>query len=98
MIAPNCSIVTGDHRINQIGVYMDCITEKLDKNDLSVVIEDYVWIGINVTILKGVTIGKGSVIGAGSLIVKDVAPYSICFPPATVIKKKRFTEKEIIQH
>ena len=31
-----------------------------------------VWVGINVTILKGVTIGDGAVIAAGSLVTSDV--------------------------
>jgi acetyltransferase-like isoleucine patch superfamily enzyme len=37
-----------------------------------VVIEDNVWIGAGVTVLKGVTIGRNSLIGAGSVVVKDV--------------------------
>lgn len=39
-----------------------------------VVIEDHVWVGANVTILKGVTIGKGAVIAAGSVVTSDIAP------------------------
>lgn len=37
-----------------------------------VVIEDDVWIGLGVTVLKGVRIGKGSVIGAGSVVTRDI--------------------------
>ena len=37
-----------------------------------VVIEDHVWVGANVTILKGVTIGKGAMIAAGSLVTTDI--------------------------
>jgi len=37
-----------------------------------VIIEDNVWLGINVTVLKGVHIGANSVIGANSLVVKDI--------------------------
>ena len=40
----------------------------------SVIIEDDVWVGPNVTILKGVRIGAGSVIEAGSLVTRDVPP------------------------
>lgn len=39
----------------------------------AVVIEDDVWIGPNVTILKGVRIGTGAFIEPGALITKDVA-------------------------
>ncbi len=44
-----------------------------------IVIEDNVWIGGNVIILKGVTIGTGSVIAAGTLINKDVPPHSVVY-------------------
>jgi acetyltransferase-like isoleucine patch superfamily enzyme len=40
-------------------------------------IEDYAWIGVNATILKGVTVGKGAVVAAGAVVTKDVAPYTI---------------------
>lgn len=35
-------------------------------------IEDNVWIGSNVMILKGVTIGRNSVVGAGSIVTRSV--------------------------
>lgn len=43
----------------------------------SIVIDDDVWIGANVTILPGVHIGKCSVIGAGSVVINDIESYSI---------------------
>ena len=42
-----------------------------------IIIEDKVWIGANVSILKGVTIGKNSVVGAGAVVTKDVPANSI---------------------
>ncbi|HEY1018677.1 MAG TPA: acyltransferase [Sediminibacterium sp.] len=42
-----------------------------------IVIDDDVWIGANVVILKDVHLGKGCVIGAGAVVTKDVEPYSI---------------------
>ena len=55
-----------------------------------IVIEDDVWIGARVIILKGVTIGKGSIIGAGSVVTKDVEPYSIVGGnPAKLIRKRK---------
>jgi acetyltransferase-like isoleucine patch superfamily enzyme len=43
----------------------------------SITICDKVWLGMNVTILKGVTIGEGSVVAAGSIVTKDVAPWTL---------------------
>ena len=37
-----------------------------------IVIEDNVWIGANVMILKGVHIGRNSLVGAGSVVTKDI--------------------------
>ncbi len=44
-----------------------------------IIIEDDVWIGGNVTILKGVRIGTGSVIAAGTIVNKDIPPHSIVY-------------------
>jgi acetyltransferase-like isoleucine patch superfamily enzyme len=52
------------------------------------VVEDYVRIGANSTILPGVRIGRNSLIGAGSVVTKDVPPGSVVAGnPATVIKQ-----------
>lgn len=61
-------------------------------------IEDDVWIGCNVTILKGVRIGRGSVIGAGSVVVKDIPPYTIHVGSNGVKEKRRFNDIQIIEH
>ncbi len=50
-------------------------------------IEDEVWIGCHVIILKGVTIGKGSTIGAGSVVTRSIPPYTFAAGnPAKPIK------------
>ena len=42
-----------------------------------IVIEDFVWVGANATILPGVTVKRGAVIGACSLVTKDVEANSV---------------------
>lgn len=96
IFGPKPTIITGDHRIDIVGKFIVDVgnDEKLPENDLPVVIEDDVWCGANVTILKGVTIGHGSVVAAGAVVTKSCPPYSIIGGvPARVIKK-RFTEEE----
>lgn len=52
-----------------------------------IVIEDDVFIGARVMILKGVTIGKGCTVGAGSVVVKSIPAYSIAAGnPARVVR------------
>ena len=52
-----------------------------------ILIESKVWIGFDVTILKGVTIGEGAVVGAKSVVVRDVEPWTVVAGnPAVVIK------------
>jgi acetyltransferase-like isoleucine patch superfamily enzyme len=98
IFGPNPTIITGDHRIDIIGKYiMDC-NEKLPQNDAPVVIEDDVWCGANVTILKGVTIGRGTVIAAGAVVTKSCPPYSIVGGVPAKILKYRFNKEQILQH
>lgn len=98
LLAPNLTIITGDHRIDVMGKYMADVFEKLPENDLPVIIEDDVWCGANVTILKGVTIGRGSVIAAGAVVTKSIPPYSIAGGVPAKVLKSRFREEEIVKH
>ena len=44
---------------------------------MPIVIDDYVWIGVGATILRGVHIGEGAVVCAGAVVVHDVLPYTV---------------------
>ncbi|MFL2077011.1 acyltransferase [Marinilactibacillus psychrotolerans] len=63
-----------------------------------IIINDYVWIGANTTILKGVTIAKGCIVGAGSVVTHDLARPNTLYAgnPAKFIKvlENRPTEME----
>lgn len=63
-----------------------------------VTIEDDVWTGANITILKGVTIGRGSVVAAGSVVTKSCPPYSIIGGVPAKIIKYRFTVEQVLEH
>lgn len=52
-----------------------------------IIIEDYVWIGMNCIVLKGVTVGEASIVAAGSVVTNNVPPYSVVAGnPARVVK------------
>lgn len=54
---------------------------------LPVVIEDNVWLGARVTVLKGVRIGRGAVVAAGAVVTRDVpARAVVAGVPARVIR------------
>lgn len=79
-ISHNVSIVTGSH---------DCNTKNFYGKYLPIKIDDYVWIGVNATILQNVHIGKGAVVAAGAVVTKDVPPYAVVGGvPAKIIGKR----------
>lgn len=100
IFGPHPTIITGDHRTDIIGKYIIDVTreEKLPENDLLVVIEDDVWVGANVTILKGVTIGRGSIVAAGAVVTKSFPPYSVIGGVPAHLLKRRFCDEEIVRH
>lgn len=97
IFGPKPTIITGDHRIDIIGKFIIDVTddEKLPENDAPVIIEDDVWCGANVIILKGVTISHGSVVAAGSVVTQSFPPYSIIGGCPARLLKMRFTEEQI---
>ena len=98
IFGPRPTIITGDHRIDVIGKYIMDSNDKLPENDAAVVIEDDVWTGANVTILKGVTIGRGSVVAAGAVVTKSCPPYSIIGGVPAKVLKMRFSAEAIKIH
>lgn len=98
MMGPHVFIITGSHRIDVVGEYMINVKDKLPENDRDVLIEEDVWIGANVIILKGVTIGKGSVVAAGSVVTKSIEPYSVYGGVPAKKIKDRFPTNQIIEH
>lgn len=98
IFGPNPTIITGDHRVDVVGKYIMDSHDKLPENDAPVTIEDDVWAGANITILKGVTIGRGSVIAAGAVVNKSMPPYSIIGGVPARVLKRRFTIEQVLEH
>ncbi len=93
---PNVSFISGNHRIDIPGRYMDSIrdNEKREEDDQEIVCKGDNWIGSGAIILKGVTIGEGAVVAAGAVVCDDVPPYCVVGGvPAKVIKKRFELEK-----
>ena len=101
---PGLTIITGDH-MPMLGRFLDTVSD-IDKNtydinrdyDQDVIIEEDVWCGANVTILKGVTIGRGSIIAAGAVVTKNIPPYSIVGGVPAKVIKKRMSDEDILIH
>ena len=93
------TVVTGNHaRI--VGRFYRSIREdeKPDGLDHDVVVNEDVWIGMNVTLLSGVEIGRGATIAAGAVVTKSMPPYSIIGGVPAKVIKFYWTIDEIIEH
>src|SRR5437762_2079460 len=66
LISPRVSLITSEHRFDRTDIPIIDQGAIYDK----IIVEDDVWIGAHVVILKGVTIGKGSIIAAGVVVNK----------------------------
>lgn len=84
-IGPLCYIGDFDHDLK---VDLSKPFHRMDKTYAPVIIENNVWIGAGVKILKGVTIGENTVVAAGSVVTKNIPPNVICAGvPAVVVKQ-----------
>lgn len=96
MFGPYPMIIGGDHNISVVGKRMMDVHEG-GVNE-PVVIEDDVWIGARVLILKGVVVGEGSVVGAGSVITRDIPPYVIAYGNPCRAQRARFSPADLEKH
>lgn len=62
--------------------------------DKDVIVEEDVWIGMNVVLLSGAVIGRGSTVAAGSVVTRSLPPYCMAGRvPAKPIKFKWTIDK-----
>ena len=79
----NVKIMLGSHDYE----YGDKIPYGSHYTTKHVVIDDFVWLGSDVTISGNVHIGEGAIVAIGSVVVKDVPPCAIVGGnPAKIIK------------
>lgn len=92
------TVITASNRIeigknvlcgaNTLITDFDWHSDRYPSNPEPVIIEDNVWLGINVVVLKGVRIGQNSIIGANSIVTKNIPANVIAAGnPCLVIKK-----------
>ncbi|MCK6406648.1 MAG: acyltransferase [Rhodocyclaceae bacterium] len=72
LIGPNVVMRAADH-----GIAMGVPIRLQQHVGGAIVVEDDVWIGANVVILRDVKLGQGCVVAAGAVVTKDVEPYAI---------------------
>lgn len=98
MFGPNVTLITGDHNSSTIGTYMYDNKIKLPENDKPIIIENDVWLGAGVTVLKGVTIGTGCIVAAGAVVTKDIKAYTISAGIPSRVIKDRFDPNQLKLH
>lgn len=100
----NLCVCPGNHAVvkgmwkNEVS---DAVKDKMfpDKRfDKDIVVEEDVWMGINVTLLSGAHIGRGCIIGAGCVVSGTTPPYSVIVGNPWRIIKFVFKPEEIIEH
>ena len=100
-IGAAAEITIGSHVVMASRIYITDHDHTYDDSDRSVGsqplrtapvrIGDFVWLGENVMVLKGVTIGHHAIIGAGSVVTRDIPPYAIAAgAPARVIRMRNY--------
>lgn len=100
----NLCVCPGNH-MSLVGMWKrdvtDAIKDKLDKKrkyDKDIVVEEDVWLGINVTLLNGAHIGRGCIVGAGCVVTGEWPPYAIIAGNPAHIVRPLFTIEQILQH
>jgi acetyltransferase-like isoleucine patch superfamily enzyme len=86
-IGPGCYITDHDHGTD-VSDRLSPLAQPLISQPTQ--LGDRVWVGANVSILKGVTIGDDAVIGAGSVVTKDIPAGAIVVGvPARVLRYRQ---------
>ena len=74
LIASACKFIDHDHGTSRGDVPM---REQTAGAEAEIVLEEDVWLGVNVVVLKGVLIGRGAIVAAGAVVTSSVPAYEI---------------------
>ena len=84
LIGPHCVIIASNHTVNDKPVASQPMIPG------KVIIEDFVWLGANITVPTNITISKDSIIGANSFVNKQIPSGQIwAGSPIKYIKDKK---------
>ena len=72
LIAAGCKFIDHDH-----GLALGQPMNLQPGPEAAIIIEEDVWLGVNVVVLKGVTIARGAVVAAGAVVTKSVGENEI---------------------
>lgn len=90
-IGAGCCIIDSDFHPIDLLERRDSTNWGLSKE---IYIQNDVWLGAEVMVLKGVTIGQGAVVAARSLVMKDVPAFTmVAGSPAKIVKDKLNTDE-----
>lgn len=94
----NLTVITGNHTPT-VGIPQYLLPlSGINDRETDIIVEEDVWIGINVTLLAGTTIGRGAVVGACSLVNRVIPAYAVVVGTPAKIVASRFTVEEILEH
>lgn len=85
LIADNVKLYTANHKYSEVSVPI----KDQGEDQGEIIVEDNVWIGANVVLLKGAVIKSGSIIGSNAVVTGLVPENEIwAGVPARMIKKR----------
>lgn len=77
-IGEGCLLAAGSRYIDHDhGIALDRPMRSQPGPASEIRIDDDVWIGANVVVLKGVTIGRGAIVGAGAIVTHSIPAFEI---------------------
>ena len=74
LIASGCKFIDHDHGTARGDTPMH---QQTAGAEAEIILEEDVWLGVNVIVLKGVRIGRGAIVAAGAVLTADVPSYEI---------------------